>query len=201
MKNVWFIHCHRTNRIGIYVVQLTWFVWVFSIRLPQSYHISDRYIIFFFLGSWEEAENRFFLFPTKPSLGASVCNLWTYASMSFVERIFAWMCPECGVICVCVVFWAPVRAYVYVKCSCICSTMSLWCGGVGGGDRTPATDIIHQLYVIPIQRSLMSQPFSWQYRAGSWACLSSWEELRCFPCPRFHVFSIMFTCVFASVAF
>lgn len=167
--------------------------------------LSHFWQIHYFFSFWEVGKRQKTGFSFSPLSLAWEHPYAIYGPMQvcLLLREFLHECARSVVlyVCVCVVFWAPVRAYVYVKCSCICSTMSLWCGGGGGGVCTSGTDIIHQLYVIPIQRSLMSQPFSWQYRAGSWACLSSWEELRCFPCPRFHVFSIMFTCVFASVAF
>lgn len=58
----------------------------FSICLRQSYHISDSYIFFFFLGSWSEAENRFLLlFSAQAGLGVYVYNLWTYTCVSLVE--------------------------------------------------------------------------------------------------------------------
>lgn len=192
MKNVWFIHCRRTNRIGIYVVQLTWLVWVFSICLRQVYHISDSYIFFF----WEVGERQRTGFPLS-LLGVAwgyLCAIYGPMHVCLLLGEYLHECAQSVGLYVCVVCWTPVYVRVYVKCSHKCLAMFLWCGdGDGGGAcvYVSAIDIICPLDVIPIQMSLMTKPFGLAHR---------WEELLCFLCPKFRVFSISFTCVFASMA-
>lgn len=198
MKNVWFIHCRRRNRIGIYVVQLTWLVWVFSIRLRQSYHISDSYIIFFLSGKLGRGrEHLGNPFCTQPSLRVLMCSLWTYACVSVDERTFASMCPECGVVSVSGVLGSSVWAWPCSMQSYVTGCMFLWHGGrdLRGGVCmcVSAIDTIRQLDVIPSLASLMTRPFSSLRRART--CpghAHSWEELHHFLCPKVHVFSVTF---------
>lgn len=162
-------------------------------------YVFDRSITFLtvtFFFFWEVGERQRTGFPLS-LLGvawAYLCAIYGPMHVCLLLGEYLHECAQSVGLYVCVACWAPVYVRVHVKCSHKCLAMFLRCGDGDGGRAcvyVSARDTICPLDVIPIQMSLMTKAFGLAHR---------WEELLCFLCPKFHVFSISFTCVFASMA-
>lgn len=150
--------------------------------------LSHSWQLHYFFSFWEVRERQGTGSPLSPRSLAweyrrainGLMHVWLLLR-EFLHK-WAWSVGLC--VCVCVVSWAPVCVNVNVKCRQRCLAIFLWCGGSAGGVCVSAIDTIHQLDVIPIQRSQITSPspvniLHW-YALGSPAVRKSCIAFVCF---------------------